>query len=55
MKKKFKNEDLKYLNGRIDRLCKRFRELEDLIFKWKREDKKDINELKKQKGDDLSK
>jgi len=36
MKRTFKNNDLTYLNGRIDRLFKELRRLEDLLFKWGR-------------------
>jgi len=34
MKRSFKEEDLKYLNGRIDRLWKKANKIEDLLFKW---------------------
>ena len=37
---------LRYIDGRIDRLFKRFNELEDLIYKWKREDAEEIDKLK---------
>jgi len=47
MKRKFDNEDLRYLNGRIDRVFKEIRKLEDLVFKWKREDSVKIDKLEK--------
>ena len=47
MKRKFDNDDLRYLNGRIDRVFKEIRKLEDLVFKWKREDSVKIDKLEK--------
>ena len=47
MKKKPEDLTLEYINGRIDRLHKKFRKIEDLLFKWKREDRKDIDKLMK--------
>ena len=47
MKKKFNNEDLDYLNGRINRLSKKFGELEDLFYKWNRGIVEEIDEIKK--------
>jgi hypothetical protein len=46
MKRRKEDLDLEYLNNRIDRLIKRFNKVEDLIYSWERENRKDIEELK---------
>jgi len=49
------DEDLDYLDKRIDKLTKRFNKLEDLIYKWKSEDAKSIDELNSLLGAKTSK
>lgn len=34
MKRVFNDEDLQYLNRKLNKLWKKVRELEDLLFKW---------------------
>ena len=51
MKRKQRDLDFKYINGRIDRLYKQVREIENLLYKWGRkymelEDKKEIGGMK---------
>ena len=53
MKTKKEDLTLEYLNKRIDRVNKRFRTLQDIVYKWKQEDairidnlEKDLNTLK---------
>ncbi len=46
-KRKPEDLDLEYLNGRIDRLHQKFNEFSAMFWKWKKEDRDDIDELKK--------
>lgn len=52
----FKRLELKY-QGQLERLSKKYKDLESLIFNWVRKDREDIDflkkelELLKQKGD----
>ena len=38
--------DLKYLNSKLDRLAQRFRDFEEMVFNWKKEDSQDIDYIK---------
>lgn len=46
MTKYSKNLSLKYLNGRINRLKKRFDDFERTSYHWQQQNMKDIDELK---------
>jgi len=48
MKPKKKDLTLEYLNKRIDRLNKKFKQFEDLVYSWKRKDDEDIDKIKEQ-------
>ena len=45
MKRRFDNEDLKYLNGRINRLFRKFRSFETLFYNWMKKNNEEFDKL----------
>ena len=50
MKRKFDNEDLRYIDERVDRLFKEFRKFELLCYSWQRKNQNEFDALKEKGG-----